>query len=95
MKEAFKKELEQLINKHSIENGSNTPDFLLSEFIMASLAAYGATVQARDTWYGLTSNGISSKPLATNKNPEWASPPTDIKECCGNDCGCGEQDYRP
>jgi len=44
----FQKELEQLINKHSIENGSDTPDFILAEYMMGCLKAYGRAVKARD-----------------------------------------------
>ena len=41
--EEFKKELAQLINKHSMENGSNTPDFILAEFLVHSLIYLDAT----------------------------------------------------
>jgi len=44
----FQKELEQLINKHSIENGSDTPDFILAEYMSSCLKAYGRAVQARE-----------------------------------------------
>jgi hypothetical protein len=49
----FKRELESLINRYSIENGSNTPDFLLAEYLMACLAAFEATSLAREKWHGL------------------------------------------
>jgi len=44
----FQKELEQLINKHSMENGSDTPDYILAEYLTSCLKAYGRAVQARD-----------------------------------------------
>jgi len=47
----FKKELEELINRHSLENGSNTPDFILAEYILESLRAFDRTVNARENWY--------------------------------------------
>jgi len=47
----FKKELEELINRHSIENVSNTPDFILAQYIKASLGAFNTAVQQRETWY--------------------------------------------
>lgn len=34
---AFKNELEILINKYSIENGSNTPDFILTNYLISCL----------------------------------------------------------
>jgi len=36
----FQKELEALINKHSIENVSDTPDFILAQFMVQSLLAF-------------------------------------------------------
>lgn len=48
---AFRKELEELINKHSRENGSNTPDFILAEFLVDCLAAWDKGVSRRNQWY--------------------------------------------
>lgn len=50
----FKRQLEALINSHSIENQSNTPDWLLTEFIMDCLSAFNRTAIKRDElreWY--------------------------------------------
>ena len=44
----FQEELEQLINKHSMENGSDTPDFILAEYLTDCLKSYGRAVQARE-----------------------------------------------
>ena len=49
---AFREELESLINKHSIENGSDTPDFLLAGFLEDSLAAFDRATIRREAWYG-------------------------------------------
>ena len=48
----FETELRALINTHSIENASDTPDFILSQYLIACLDAYGAAVTRRDHWYG-------------------------------------------
>ncbi len=48
----FEKELSALINKHSVENESDTPDFLLAGFLTACLHTYADTIKARDEWYG-------------------------------------------
>ena len=48
----FKKELEALINKYSIENESNTPDFILAQYIYNALYIFESAVIARDQWYG-------------------------------------------
>lgn len=39
-KHAFKKELTDLINRFSCENESNTPDYILAEYLMECLSAY-------------------------------------------------------
>jgi hypothetical protein len=49
----FRAELECLINKHCMENNSNTPDFVLTEYIMCCLAAYDTATKERDRWYGV------------------------------------------
>lgn len=51
----FVKELEHLINKYSIENGSNTPDFILAIYIHKCLSAFNEAVCAREQWYGCKS----------------------------------------
>lgn len=40
------------INKHSGENGSNTPDFILAEFLVRCLKAFDITSRTREKWYG-------------------------------------------
>lgn len=52
MSESFESELESLINRHSMENGSNTPDFILAQYLSVCLSAFNVTVQRRETWYG-------------------------------------------
>ena len=47
----FKKELESLINKHSKENGSNTPDFILAEYLNNCLENFNHIITAREKWY--------------------------------------------
>lgn len=50
----FRAELEMLINRCSMENGSNTPDFILAKFMSNCLAAFDAAVYERETWFGRT-----------------------------------------
>lgn len=45
-------QLAGVINRCSRENGSNTPDFILAEFLVASLAAFDAASFNREQWYG-------------------------------------------
>lgn len=46
----FAQELVWLINKHSLENGSNTPDWILGEYLMASLKAWDLGVRLRSDY---------------------------------------------
>lgn len=45
-------EIQNVLNRHSAENESNTPDFILAEYLTDCLAAYDKAVQRRAAWYG-------------------------------------------
>lgn len=47
----FRKELEQLINKCSMENGSDTPDFILAEYLVDCLKTFDKAIMTREKWY--------------------------------------------
>jgi len=55
----FCQELRKLINRHSMENGSDTPDFMLATYLTDCLIAFNHTLQAREKWYGRTANPIT------------------------------------
>lgn len=46
----FKTELTTLINRYSKENGSNTPDFILTEYMVDCLNAYDKAMARRMEW---------------------------------------------
>lgn len=48
----FRKELENLINRYSVENLSDTPDFILANYINDCLYVFETATLARDKWYG-------------------------------------------
>lgn len=48
----FEKELTQLLNKHSQENGSNTPDFVLASYLQCCLDNWNLHTRERDRWWG-------------------------------------------
>jgi len=48
----FERELEALINKCCQENGSDTPDFILAEYLRRCLNAFNTAVNLRSDWYG-------------------------------------------
>jgi len=61
-------ELRAVINCNSVENASNTPDFLLASYLGACLDAYAAAVSARDRWFGID---------PWNRTKQGAAPPLD------------------
>ena len=44
-------EIQCAINRVSAENGSNTPDFILADFLVSCLAAFDRATQQRERWY--------------------------------------------
>lgn len=48
----FEQELESLINRHSLENESGTPDFILASYLVNCLNAFNIAVQQRANWRG-------------------------------------------
>jgi hypothetical protein len=48
----FRLELTELINKYSLENGSNTPDFILGEYLLRCIENFDITLQQREQWFG-------------------------------------------
>jgi len=49
----FKANLTDIINKHGIENESNTPDYILAKYLYNCLQAFEIATQERDKWYGI------------------------------------------
>ena len=47
----FEQELEKLINRHSMENGSNTPDFILAKYLTNCLKVFDNAVSKRSDWH--------------------------------------------
>lgn len=48
----FEKELESLLNKHSMESHSNTPDFVLARYLSGCLLAWNVATNRREEWHG-------------------------------------------
>lgn len=59
---SFQQELAALINRKSLENGSDTPDFILANFIVRAIEAFDATTAEREKWYGRTGGGLAKSP---------------------------------
>lgn len=47
----FDKELTSLLNRYSMENASDTPDFILATYLQACLDAFNVAVSRRTEWY--------------------------------------------
>ena len=52
MESELREDIEHAINRHSGENSSNTPDFILADYLMDCLAAFDRATQQRENWYG-------------------------------------------
>lgn len=88
-KPSFESELENLINRYSKENESNTPDFIIAQYISGCLKSFSEAVNRRELWYGrgpvlvLNSNKLTppaSEPGTESNPPIWRSPPFPLPE---------------
>lgn len=52
MMDDFRRDLAAVLNRHSVENGSNTPDFILATYLTSCLDAFTAASRSRERWYG-------------------------------------------
>jgi hypothetical protein len=52
MQMSLESEIKDVLNKHNQECCSNTPDFILSQFIFTCLGALDKAIIDRDKWYG-------------------------------------------
>lgn len=60
--EAFRRDLASLLNRYSMENASNTPDFLLADYLIDCLRALDKTISTRAKWYGHHDSPNMTKP---------------------------------
>lgn len=50
-RDGFVSKLEHLINRYSMENESDTPDFILATYLMNCLDAFNLASNTRSLWY--------------------------------------------
>lgn len=64
-------EIRSVLNKHCAENGSNTPDFILADYLLACLDAFEMASNRRERWYGLSSRpgNATPSPVAAPQQP--------------------------
>jgi hypothetical protein len=49
---SFRDDLKNAINRNSVENTSDTPDFILADYLLRCLDAFERASLAREKWYG-------------------------------------------
>lgn len=49
----LRKLIEAELNRRSAENESNTPDFILAEYLIGCLKVFDNATKRRDKWYGV------------------------------------------
>jgi hypothetical protein len=55
----FERELQELLNRYSKENESQTPDYILAHYIKYSLKAFNQAVNLREELYGRKENNLT------------------------------------
>lgn len=48
----FKGELTKLINRFGLENKSNTPDFIIADYLVNCLDSFNKAHVTKDCWFG-------------------------------------------
>jgi hypothetical protein len=75
------KELEDIVNRYSEENRSDTPDWILANYIIACLDAFNGAIFSREIWYGRK----TAEESITKLNPREEAPelwkPSVAEEC--------------
>lgn len=56
-------EIAAALNRFSAENASNTPDWILAQFLLGCLKAWNENIQKRESWYG-RNPGQTNEPIA-------------------------------
>ena len=70
-------DIRSAINRHSAENGSNTPDYILADYLLGCLSLFDAATKTREFWYGRDGRfnpggGSGEVPV----DPNWKAPNT-------------------
>lgn len=70
MMSEFERELKNLINRHSRENESNTPGFVLAAYLVECLRVFNEAIQAREKWYGRDPISVNPAPPPAARDHE-------------------------
>ena len=87
----FELELMTLFNKYSMENDSDTSDFILSKYLLSCLNAFNIAVNERENWYGRGKEAQKIKSEELKKPCPNCKETVEICECMRNECmDCGK-----
>jgi len=75
----IRKDLAVVLNKHSMENGSDTPDFILAQYLTNCLRSFDVAMQFREKWYGRGENHASDCSL--HNEPAFPANRCDCDKC--------------
>lgn len=68
----FITELGELLNRRSMENGSDTPNFILAQYLTDCLQAWNRATKRREDWYGRTLQEVSASSIREKvENERW------------------------
>jgi hypothetical protein len=62
----FRRELTSVLNRYSKENGSNTPDFLLADYLIECIKTFDKVTRHREQWYSSVFKPFKSAEDAAN-----------------------------
>jgi hypothetical protein len=65
----FREQLEQAINSNCLENGSNTPDFILASYLRDCLHNFDEHVNMRNQWYKHPEFGVTTLKFGAYPGP--------------------------
>jgi hypothetical protein len=81
----FQEELSQLINKHSLESGSDTPDFILALYLRLCLSTFDSIMRQRERYRCTSGRKCTDKKQATK------TPDSEIRQATSD--GLFKQEY--
>ena len=76
----FDSELEDLINKHGIDNATGVPDYILAAFMVQSLEPLKSIIKNRDKWLGHVEDDTKTFAMMDKVKKEVMSPPANIDD---------------
>lgn len=65
----FQEKVEELINKFSLENDSDTPDFILALYLRMCLQVFNIIIEKREEWYGRKTSAQTHRNAPKNDFP--------------------------